>query len=157
LGDIGATAFSQDRFHDDPMLAPGVADELHREWAKNSIRGTAADAVIVGSVDGEIAGFVTCRLRHDLRPILGKLLGTIVLVATGPQYQGRGLGTAMTIAAMEWFALQKCDLVDVGTQAANKSAQGLYQKCGFVPVSNSITLRCAPFVPASAPTQTLVN
>ncbi len=141
VAEIARTAFTEDRFHRDSMISKDVADNLHATWGRNSVLGQAADATVVGVVDGDVAGFVTCKLHPDLEQTLGLRLGTIVLVATASQHQGKGLAKKMVQSAEAWFVEQGCTLVDVGTQGANIAALKLYQDLGYVEVAKSVSLR----------------
>jgi ribosomal protein S18 acetylase RimI-like enzyme len=142
VGEIARTAFSIDRFHSDPLIENARADELHYQWAKNSVLGTAADAVIVATDDQDHpVGFVTCKLNHDTLEALGKSVGTIVLVATCESARGQGFGQRMTEQALNWFFHSGVDVVEVGTQAINGPAAKLYQRSGFQLTDHSVSVR----------------
>lgn len=142
VGEIARRAFTIDRFHSDPKVNPKLADELHYRWAKNSVLGTAADAVVVATDESDNPiGFVTCKLNAGTRETLGKFVGTIVLVATSEAARGQGFGRRMTHQALSWFSQQGVDIVDVGTQAVNKPAAALYEHSGFVLTDHSVSLR----------------
>lgn len=142
VGEIARTAFSIDRFHSDPLIENARADELHYQWAKNSVLGTAADAVIVATDDQDHpVGFVTCKLNHDTLEALGKSVGTIVLVATCESARGQGFGQRMTEQALNWFFQSGVDVVEVGTQAINGPAAKLYQRSGFQLTDHSVSVR----------------
>ena len=142
VGEIARTAFSIDRFHSDPLIENARADELHYQWAKNSVLGTAADAVIVATDDQDHpVGFVTCKMNHDTLEALGKSVGTIVLVATCESARGQGFGQRMTEQALNWFFQSGVDVVEVGTQAINGPAAKLYQRSGFQLTDHSVSVR----------------
>ena len=142
VGDIARSAFSIDRFHSDPMIDNERANELHYQWAKNSVLGTAADAVVVATdAQDKPIGFVTCKLNAGTFEALGKFVGTIVLVATSDAARGQGFGQRMTKQALNWFLQSGVDIVEVGTQAVNKPAARLYESAGFQLTDNSVSLR----------------
>lgn len=142
VGEIARTAFTIDRFHSDPLISKDKADELHYHWGKNSVLGTAADAVVVAVDDhDQPIGFVTCKLNHGTYEGLGKFVGTVVLVATSASARGQGLGRRMTTQALNWFFQSGCDVVEVGTQAVNKPAAALYERSGFQLSDHSVSLR----------------
>jgi ribosomal protein S18 acetylase RimI-like enzyme len=138
--EISRTAFTVDRFHSDPKIDKFYADKLHAQWGENSVLGKAADTVILAEEDNKIIGFVTCKIS-DLKSSLGIKIGTIVLVATAVESQGKGIGTRMLKASLNWFAEQGCDLVEVGTQEANLAASKLYTSLGFERTAASVSLR----------------
>lgn len=139
--ELARTAYIYDRFHADPAIPSEQADELHAEWLRNSCAGKAADAVVLAEDERGLLGFVTCKLQCDTKAHLGKLIGTIVLVATADRARGRGVGRATTLASVEWFRNQQVDIVEVGTQLRNIPASRLYQSCGFRLVGSSVSLR----------------
>jgi len=140
-GELACHAYEFDRFHSDPFIDSQRADELHATWVRNSCNGVAADAVLLAEDESGILGFVTCALNRKSQKGSKGLVGTIVLVATAARAQGRGVGRAVTMAAVEWFRAQGCTEVEVGTQMRNITASRLYQKCGFTLVGSSISLR----------------
>ena len=139
--DLARTAFSYDRFHSDPSVKPERADELHAAWVRNSCEGRAADAVLLAEDEEGLLGFVTCKLQQDTSKHLGRMVGTIVLVAIVVRARGMGVGQAITMAALEWFRAQGTAIVEVGTQLRNIPAARLYQKCGFALVGSSVSFR----------------
>lgn len=141
LAELARTAFVYDRFHADPVISSARACELHAEWLRNSCVGGAADAVVLAEDEQGLLGFVTCKLQPDTRTHLGKLIGTIVLVATADRARGRGVARAATLASLEWFGNQQTDIVEVGTQLRNIPASCLYQSCGFRLAGSSVSLR----------------
>ena len=144
-GEAAATlarqSFIYDRFHTDPAISQARADELHAIWVRNACLGQAADAVVLAEDEQGLLGFVTCKLQRDTELHLGKLVGTIVLVATAPRARRVGVAWAATLAALDWFRRQGASIVDVGTQFRNIPASRLYERCGFRLVGSSITLR----------------
>ena len=117
------------------------ADELYAAWIRNSCAGIGADAVILAEDSQSLLGYVTCKLQSDTKVYLGKLIGTIGLVATAAHARGRGVAGSATLAALRWFHQQGADIVEVGTQLRNIPASRLYQTCGFRLVGSSISLR----------------
>jgi dTDP-4-amino-4,6-dideoxy-D-galactose acyltransferase len=149
---LARTAYLYDRFHSDPTISRERADELHATWLRNSCVGNAADAVVLAEDRTGLLGFVTCTLQRDTQAHLGRMVGTIVLVASALRARGRGVGYATTLWALEWFSQQGCEIVEVGTQLRNIAASRLYQKCGFRLVGSSISLRrvLQPIPPGNA-------
>jgi dTDP-4-amino-4,6-dideoxy-D-galactose acyltransferase len=139
--ELARTAYLYDRFHSDPHIDTERADQLHATWLGNACAGKTGDGVIVAEDESGLLGFVTCTLQSDTAVTLGGTVGTIVLVAAAKRARGRGIGYATTMAAVEWFKEQGCEMVEVGTQLRNIPASRLYQKCGFRLVGSSISLR----------------
>jgi ribosomal protein S18 acetylase RimI-like enzyme len=145
VGEIARHAFSIDRFHVDPFITKECADELHFQWAKNSVlgtAGTAANAVVVATdEDDRPIGFATCKLNLGTFKTLGKFVGTIVLVATSEAARGQGFGRRMTGQALNWLLQNGVDIVEVGSQAVNKPAARLYESAGFQLTDHSVSVR----------------
>jgi ribosomal protein S18 acetylase RimI-like enzyme len=138
---IASSAFRYDRFHTDPDVPKKTADGLHSAWLRNSMAGIDADAVIIGEKNGRLLGFVTCKIDKRSRPLLGLSMGTIVLVAVDEKGRGKGVASAMTAAALDWFREHGTDLVEVGTQLRNMQASRLYETAGFRLVASSLSMR----------------
>lgn len=118
-----AEVFTLTRFAVDPFVSTAAAAELHRRWIKNSCNGRA-DAVLVAELNGQLAGFVTCRVDAATET------GGIELIAVDSAHRGLGAGRKLMTGAQQWFA-SRVKRVQVRTQANNALAVGLYQACGF--------------------------
>ena len=140
-GELARTAYLYDRFHSDPFISGERADQLHATWLRNACAGKMGDAVVVAEDHNGLLGFVTCALQSDTASTLGSMVGTIVLVASAKRARARGVGFATTMAALNWFQEQGCEMVEVGTQLRNIPASRLYQRCGFRLVGSSVSLR----------------
>lgn len=138
---IARSSYVYDRFHSDPRVPKEVADELHAVWMENACRGTAADAVVVGEIDGRVSSYVACKVNYQATSGLGLGVGTIVLVATAPAARHKGLARIATYGAIDWLKKQGVSLVEVGTQLRNIAASRLYESCGFGLVASSVSLR----------------
>ena len=141
VAELGRTTFSYDRFHADPYISRERAGQLHANWLRNSCTGKAADAVVLAEDHTGLLGFMTCALQHDTGKKLGRLVGTIVLVATSEAARGRGVASATITTAIDWFRQQGCEIVDTGTQIRNLPSLRFFQKSGFRIVGSSASLR----------------
>jgi RimJ/RimL family protein N-acetyltransferase len=133
--EIGRTAFIFDRFHSDPALSPAVADQVNESWTRNCCLGIAAEAVVVAEEECRVASYVTCRTDREARR------GIIILVATAEWARGRGAARRASSAALNWFAGQGMESVEVGTQLRNIPAARLYESLGFRLTRTSFTFR----------------
>jgi ribosomal protein S18 acetylase RimI-like enzyme len=141
VAELARSAYLYDRFHADPLIAARRADALHADWLRNSCAGAAADAVLLAEDKTGLLGFVTCKLQHDTRSHLGKSVGTIVMVATADRARAKGIGRALTVAALDWFREHQTGIVEAGTQLRNIPGIRLYQGCGFRLFGSSVSLR----------------
>jgi dTDP-4-amino-4,6-dideoxy-D-galactose acyltransferase len=140
-GSLAKHVYTKDRFHSDPLINKDRADQLHAERIRNSCKGKAADVVLLAENEQQLLGFITCKVSRDREKQFGRTIGTIVLVGCDENTRGRGVGHALTMASLNWFKEQGCDVVEVGTQLRNLPASRLYQKCGFRLVGSSTSLR----------------
>jgi dTDP-4-amino-4,6-dideoxy-D-galactose acyltransferase len=133
---IARSAFTIDRFHNDPSIEKELADNLHAVWAANSVARAAADMVL-GLVENEIVkGFVTIKKSNQA--------ATIVLIAVDGRFTGQGIGRSLVQAAINWAINQGLEKVEVGTQAANIPAARLYISMGFSLIGSSLSFRRVP-------------
>ena len=121
---IARVSHRDSRFYFDGHFPESRCDALYETWIENSCRGYA-DAVLVAEVAAQPAGYISCHLTEAG-------VGQIGLVGVGERAQGRGLGRALVLAALGWFARHHAGEVSVVTQGRNVRAQRLYQRCGFV-------------------------
>ena len=139
---IAAESFGDGRFHSDPSIAPEVAASIYREWAGACCRGEAADNVMVAITGaGEVLGFVASRMLPETGVHLGRLTACIVLIATTAAARGCGVGTALTMAAVNAAARRSAVAIQVGTQIRNTAAARLYEHAGFRLVAGSQSFR----------------
>jgi GNAT superfamily N-acetyltransferase len=123
------------RYESDPAYRPEQVKELRSRWLWNSHRGRA-EVVLVGVMDGEPAGYVTCLVDPDSR------VGEIELVGTLPAFRRRRVAFRILEHAVEWFST-RVGRVTVRTQATNFAAANLYEKAGFTLYDSDLTLRLA--------------
>ncbi len=121
------------RFEAEPAYDPADVRELRRRWLMNSHRGRA-QAFFIGTIDGRLAGYVTCLLDTQ------KGEGEIELVGTLPAFRGRRVASRIIEHALCWFG-ERCRLVTVRTQATNIAAATLYERAGFTLHASEVTYR----------------
>lgn len=120
---IASISHRDTRFYYDPHFPDERCDQLYETWIENSCKGFA-DQVLVAVHEDQPVGYITCHLHEST--------GDIGLIAVSTSAQGRGYGTQLIEAALDWFAQQRVTSVSVVTQGRNVPAQRLYQKCGFL-------------------------
>lgn len=122
-------SFTLTRFYFDRRFPRERCDALYSTWLENSFNGYA-DQVIVSEVDGQPAGFITCKIRRNEHE--NTTVGEIGLTGIAPEVRGAGIGIALVEEALRWFAGAGAEQVRVVTQGRNLAAQRLYQRCGFL-------------------------
>jgi dTDP-4-amino-4,6-dideoxy-D-galactose acyltransferase len=112
------------RYRIDPRFSELEFERLYTAWIVNSLNKKIADDVLVARDENlKIVGMVTVKNKNGI--------GSIGIIAVAPQMRGKGVGTHLTLAALEWFKNSKCSEARVVTQHDNKGAMELYNKCGF--------------------------
>ncbi len=76
---------------------------------------------------GRLAGFCWTKVHDDHDPPLGE----IYVVAVDPDYQGLGLGRALTLAGLDWLTGRGLKTAMLYVDADNTPALRLYESLGF--------------------------
>jgi len=92
------------------------------------------ETFIVAEEDGEIVGYVMCRIETGL-PDFGLLgiakRGHIISIAVLPEHQRKGIGTALVKEAMAGMRVYKAKECYLEVRVSNTSGVNLYEKLGF--------------------------
>jgi ribosomal protein S18 acetylase RimI-like enzyme len=125
------------RYEADSAYDREAVRNLQARWLRNSLAGRA-DHVLIGHVEGQPAGYVTCRLIDEH----GERIGEIDLVGTVPAFRGRGVAAAIVDQSLAWFST-RVELVTVRTQATNTVAASVYERAGMTLRESDVTFRLA--------------
>ncbi|MGH9109875.1 MAG: mycothiol synthase [Acidimicrobiales bacterium] len=101
-----------------------VADVLRREaepWFDPA-------GFLLHEVEGRIAAFCWTRVHDETRPVTGE----IYVIGVTPDFQGNGLGRAMTVAGLDHLARSGIGAGILYVDADNGPALRLYRSLGFV-------------------------
>ncbi|MGC8893548.1 MAG: GNAT family N-acetyltransferase [candidate division WOR-3 bacterium] len=121
LMEMSQGLFLTSRFYHDPFFSREEADAMFATWAENSVRGDAADLVLVVDVGKGPVGYVTLRLKG---------VGVIVLIGASRKAP-RGTGNALMAAAHRAYLEHGLTNAEVRTQTYNYPATRLYLKWGY--------------------------
>jgi len=92
------------------------------------------ETFIVAEEDGEIVGYVMCRIETGL-PDFGLLgiakRGHVISIAVLPEHRRRGIGTALMKEAMMGMRVYKAKECYLEVRVGNTPAVNLYGKLGF--------------------------
>ena len=116
------------------VLGERVYQALYPDWATNQARAVEAvckddtAAVWVAELHGRPVGYVAARVHAEDRT------GEIEMLAVDPLVQGQGIGTALTVFAVQQLRDTGVRLAVVGTggDPGHAPARRVYQKAGFI-------------------------
>lgn len=99
------------------------------------------DGLRIVEVDGRVAGFCWVKLHErDQQPPLGE----IYVVAVHPDFAGKGLGTQLVLAGMEWMVTHDATEAMLFVQADNAPAVTVYERLGYTVASERVALAPTP-------------
>jgi len=120
------------RIYNDSLISKKTADNFFMKWVENSIKGEAADSVLVWDEDGKILGYITLQKK-----------GQIPLIGVSKEARGKGIGRNLILSSFNKFKEWGVEKIKIETQISNIAALRLDLDCGFKPVSSYLTLRWA--------------
>jgi dTDP-4-amino-4,6-dideoxy-D-galactose acyltransferase len=117
------------RFYFDQHFDRAQCDLFYETWIENSFRGYAQEVLVAEHDDLPVA-YLSCHYK-DRESQIG-------LVGVSADHQGKGLGSLLVQSFLAWSLAQGAARAKVVTQGRNVNAQRLYQKNGFVLVSQQV-------------------
>ena len=116
-------------------LGSEIFKRQHPDWREDqrrAVEGVCAaqkGRVWVAEVGGSAVGFVVVELHHPERS-----MGEISMLAVDPDYQGGGIGTALTEFALDRLkdAGMSVAMVETGGDPGHAAARRTYEKAGYV-------------------------
>ncbi|MBZ5627162.1 MAG: GNAT family N-acetyltransferase [Acidobacteriia bacterium] len=126
LQGIARTAHGDARFFNDAHFPRPRVEEFYSVWITVECEGRAQKVFVAAGPAGQPLGYVSCHLESP------QSKGQIGLVGVAHEARGKGLGSSLVLAALDWFAAQRAKGIAVVTQGRNVAAQRLYQSLGFL-------------------------
>ena len=116
-------------------LGSEIFRRQHPDWREDQRRTVEAvcasqeKRVWIAEVDGATVGFVAVELDQPERS-----MGEISMLAVDPDYQGGGIGTALTEFALDRLkdAGMSVAMVETGGDPGHAAARRTYEKAGYV-------------------------
>ncbi len=90
------------------------------------------DNVIVAVEDGKVVGYASFIIHGEDK------IGDVDNNAVDPEYQGRGIGSAMNKWVLDHFGDEGVRIARVSTLVRDKAAQRVYEKNGFEELARTI-------------------
>jgi GNAT superfamily N-acetyltransferase len=115
------------------VLDPDVYQAFYPDWRVNqqtAVEGVCAaeDTPVWVALDADVpVGFVAVKLHRE------DAMGEVYMVAVDPDAQGHGIGTALTVFALDWMkqAGMSVAMVETGGDPGHAPARHTYEKVGF--------------------------
>ena len=106
---------------------------------RNGFKGRA-EAIYAAESENRIVGFALLRSKvsRRLSERSTEKIGEIELIAVDPAFHGRGIGKELVAEAIRHYQ-GKTSEIQVGTQAKNLQAIGLYIRMGFSVVRSDLS------------------
>lgn len=133
IEDLAIQAGWASRFRIDERIGFERFQLMYRLWAKGSIKGELADAILVVRDDSRIAGFITVTQIAEPK-------AAIKLFSVHPDFRRRGYGAILLEGVAALCKASGCQAVEVSTQGDNAAALKSYRAAGFV-----VTARTAQY------------
>lgn len=138
LKKLTTNLYSGTRITNDPFVK-AFSNKYYITWVENSVRGEAADSVLVWEDlpagrqgKDQILGYITLQKK-----------GQIPLVGVSPKARGKGIAKKLINAALRKFRKWEVNEVLIETQMGNIPALRSYQGAGFKIASSYLTFRWA--------------
>jgi GNAT superfamily N-acetyltransferase len=95
----------------------------------SSLSKDASSHFLVAEIEGSPVGFINFTIRQTMLHRSPSALIDELVVAK--EYQGKGVGKQLVVAAIEKCKQLGCCEVEVSTEKTNVKARKFYKKCGF--------------------------
>lgn len=104
------------------------------------------DAALLAIADGRAIGMIELWLRRPKDPDNPRPPHVEVHlgISVAPQARGRGVGTALMLAAEDWARAHGADRMELGLDAANDGALRLYERLGYEVTGHSMEKAIVP-------------
>jgi mycothiol synthase len=85
------------------------------------------DGFRLHDIGGRVAAFCWTKIHDEHDPVLGE----IYAIAVDPDFHGRGLGSELTLAGLDWMTERGIRVADLYVDGDNSAAVRTYERLGF--------------------------
>lgn len=136
IAGMAGRVFQSGRFHSDPMIDRTIGGLRYKRWIENAFRSTSQTVLKCGRDEVIEAFFVVECPEADQR--------FWSLVGLAPGLGGRGIGTRVWRAMLQWHRSEGAERVVTSISSLNGAIFNLYVKLGFRFPSPEMTLHWCP-------------
>jgi ribosomal protein S18 acetylase RimI-like enzyme len=145
MREIAPRAFSVwTRLALDKTLSREANEEYFRRevtrYINNARRKNGDLSILVTEEDGNAVGYIVVWIDRERSAVFGFSWGIIISLAVDPDYHGRGIGSSLIAAGLDWLKEKGAKYVEVLTDQNNIAAIRAYEKNGFRVIYSSIVL-----------------
>lgn len=130
-------AFSTQRFHADPRVAPEKADSLYRKWILTAFEDPQQRILALEHADKPVAFMIYS--ESDLRQYFSRRFAMWRMALLDPESRGKGIGSDFFTALLYHHRREGLDAVDSGLSLRNLASLNLHNKLGFKVVATLVT------------------
>lgn len=87
-----------------------------------------ANGFLIHDIDSKLGAFCWTKMHPETTPLVGE----IYVIAVHPDFVGRGLGSAITVAGLNYLAASGAEIGMLFVDADNTAAIAMYSRLGFV-------------------------
>ena len=128
---------------DKTLPKAGTEDYLKREvnWYINRARRKERGfGILVAEEDEDVVGYIVVSVDHVRSEIFGFSWGQITSLAVDPDCHGRGIGSSLIAAGLDWLKDNGVKYAEVLTDQNNIAAIRAYENNGFRVIYSSMIL-----------------
>ncbi len=138
LVDLGLQSGIHSRYFRDPHIPREWYRKMYRAWMMNSLSGQVAYTIMTARLHGTLQGFITLQEK-------GPDTTNLSLVGVAEDLRGRGIGTSLLIATLNYIVnVKRHGVVTVVTHGHNEALCRFYERQGFRLVEAQNVYHCWP-------------
>lgn len=138
LKKLTSNLYSNTRITNDPKTS-AYADKYYAKWVENSVKGEAADSILVWDERGEILGYVILQKKGCRPGEASGPEGQVPLIGVSEKARGKGIARSLLNGAFAKFKKWGVEKVNIDTQMSNIPALRAYQGVGFKIIDSHLT------------------
>jgi aminoglycoside 6'-N-acetyltransferase len=134
-------------------------EQAARSRARWHSIGPRSEGIVAVAEDGTVVGMIELWLKRPRDPDSARIprIQADFGIAVAPEWRGRGVGTALLLAAEEWARGQGVERMVLDLDAANEGALRLYERHGYTVHALEMDKPIEPYPDAIDPPERIRN